>query len=139
MITFVPSSPQGLAFVLTNRADHGRAVWRLASAVKVVIDADRGSTSLWHAAQVTIPAGFETDGASIPSWARPWLDPWSRIGLAALLHDYLLTRDQVAKWDADLQFLHALRSQGVPAFLATLLYFAVRLRRPGKGSSVAEI
>lgn len=79
---------------------------------------------------LVIPPGFVTDGASIPRFARPFFDPWGRVGLAALLHDYLLTLPDVAKWQADLLFLDALRSQGVPAFQATLMYFAVRMRRP---------
>lgn len=112
------------SFALTGRTEAGRAVWRTTDKMIVVLDQDGRIAPL-----LTIPAGFETDGASVPRWARPWLDPWSRIGLPAVLHDWLLTRPDVPKWEADLLFLYALRSAGAPAFLATLLYFAVRLRR----------
>lgn len=124
MIRF-PSHPP--RFELTVRAESGRAVWRVAEPILVnIVIPDEPSTT---AGFVLIPAGFETDGASIPWWARWKFDPWNRVGLSALLHDYLLTIPTVAKWDADLTFLHALRSQGAPAFMSTLFYFAVRLRR----------
>lgn len=77
-----------------------------------------------------IPAGARTDGASIPRLVRPILDPWGRGGLAAVWHDDLLRRPGVPKWEADLLYLYALRSLGVPALQATIMYFAVRLRRP---------
>lgn len=115
---------RGPTFVLTERTEKGRAVFAVASPLAFDLITD-GRLTRW----MTVPAGFETDGASVPFWARPWLDPWSRIGLAAVLHDYLLTRPQVAKWAADLAFLAALRSFGAPALLSTVLYFAVRLRR----------
>lgn len=76
-----------------------------------------------------IPAGFTTDGASRPWWAARLIEPWGRAGMAPVWHDYLLTLPRVPKWQADLLFLYALRSVGVPALLAHLLYFAVRLRR----------
>lgn len=115
---------RGPTFVLTDRSRDGRAIWSVAQPLSFEQITD-GRIMRW----ITVPAGFETDGASIPWWARGWLDPWSRIGLAAVLHDYLLSRPAVAKWEADLAFLQALRSFGAPALLATILYFAVRLRR----------
>ena len=124
MIRFIT---RGARFELTDRCNHGRAVWRVAEPIAVdfmLVPAVVGTNRYF-----AIPAGFETDGASIPWWARWKFDPWGRVGLAAVLHDYLLTLPTVRKWEADLAFLAALRSQGVPAFMATLFYFAVRLRR----------
>ena len=77
-----------------------------------------------------IPIGALSDGASVPRLLRPWLDPWGKGGPAYVWHDELLRRSDVPKWEADLLFLYALRSLGVPAFKATLMYFAVRTRRP---------
>lgn len=122
MISFPPLP----AFSWTEGTEDTRAKWRAYAAIPVTIDrADRPGVACPYA---EIPAGFETDGASVPWFARWLFDPWGRVGLAAVLHDYLLTVLGLAKWDADLAFLHALRSQGVPAFQATLFYFAVRLR-----------
>ena len=125
MIRFVSQEPR---FELTTRTQHGRAVWRVAEPIilhyslvpPAVVDVAR---------YFIIPAGFETDGASIPWWARWKFDPWGRVGLSAVLHDYFLSLPAMPKWEADLAFLAALRSEGVPAFQATVMYFAVRLRR----------
>ena len=133
MIRFATQGPR---FELTARADSGRAVWRVAEPIQVnIVIPDEPNTTAGFA---LIPAGFETDGASIPWWARWKFDPWNRVGLSALLHDYLLTIPTVAKWDADQAFLHALRSQGVPAFMSTLFYFAVRLRRRPTVSALSQ-
>lgn len=77
-----------------------------------------------------IRKGALTDGASIPRLLRAWLDPWGRGAPAYIWHDDLIERPDVPKWEADLLFLYALRSLGVPAFRATMMYFAVRTRRP---------
>lgn len=43
----------------------------------------------------TIPAGYMSDGASVPRWLWWFLPPWGdRSTFAALLHDYLLDRLQ---------------------------------------------
>lgn len=107
-------------------SDGGRGLFRTACSIPVYVTRPLGSVINW----VVIPSNFVSDGASIPRWARPFLDPWGRVGLAALLHDYLLTIDSLSKWQADLQFFYALRSLGVPAFQATVMFFAVRFRRP---------
>ncbi|MCG2663353.1 DUF1353 domain-containing protein [Brevundimonas sp.] len=125
MISFVTQGPR---FELTSRREHGRAVWRVLE--PIILRFLLVPTPLDTPRYFMIPAGFETDGASIPWWARWKFDPWGRVGLAAVLHDYLLSLPNVRKWEADLAFLAALRSQGAPAFMATLFYFAVRLRRP---------
>ena len=78
-----------------------------------------------------VPTGFVTDGASIPRWARWALPEWGRCGAPALLHDFLLQQPGVPKWAADLCFLAALRENGVPELRATLMYVAVRIRKPG--------
>ena len=37
---------------------------------------------------VDVPAGFQTDIASVPRPFWPWLPRWGRYGNAAILHDY---------------------------------------------------
>lgn len=133
MIKFDTTTPN---FQLTDRVEGGRAVWRLLDPIGISVvkpDLVAGVSEY-----LTIPSGFETDGASIPFWARWKFDPWGRVGLSAVLHDYLLTLPDVAKWDADLAFLHALRSQGLPALMSTLFYFAVRLRRRPTVSTLSQ-
>lgn len=124
MITFPPS--ERILLNPLHDSEGGRGLFRTAASIPVCLTRPLGGV----VSLVVIPAGFVTDGASIPRWARPFLDPWGRVGLAALLHDYLLTVVGLPKWIADALFFYALRSLGVPAFQATVMFFAVRFRRP---------
>lgn len=84
----------------------------------------------------TIPAGYMSDGASVPQWLWWFLPPWGdRATFAALLHDYLLDRLQgfqpggaiaATRSACDRQFLLACLALGVPAWKAYAAYFGVR-------------
>jgi hypothetical protein len=78
---------------------------------------------------LTIPAGFDTDLASIPHWLWSFISPqYSAFVYPSIMHDYLygcpgrLTRDYI-----DDLFYSALLTEGVSHFTATQMYFAVRL------------
>jgi len=77
----------------------------------------------------TVPAGFETDFASVPRlvvWLLPRYGRWTP---AAILHDYLwhLARSrQLPKVDADAIFNRALRELKVPFLRRWLMWTAVR-------------
>ena len=43
--------------------------------------------------KVNAPAGFITDGASIPFFARRWFSPTGRYFGAAIVHDYVLVSE----------------------------------------------
>ena len=87
---------------------------------------------------VTIPAGYMSDGASVPQLLWWFLPPWGdRATFAALLHDYLLDRLQgfetggavagaTDRVTCDGQFLEALLSLKVPAWRAYLVWTGVR-------------
>lgn len=84
------------------------------------------------AGMVTIPAGFLTDGLSIPRFA------WSIVGpstggafLAGLLHDFLYSRDsdgifEVSRAKADDLFREAMYNLGI-GFKRNLIWSAVRM------------
>lgn len=117
-------------FEWSDQLESRRAVALLAEpglSVTIELPGQSDPAKLMH-----IPAGSASDGASRPWLTAFLLEPWGRAGLAPVLHDELLRHTDIPKWEADLLFLYALRSVGVPAFLATILYFAVRMRRPGK-------
>lgn len=57
--------------------------WRLAQPIRYEAGA-KGSGKV-----ITVPAGFETDGATIPAALRTMLAVWGSYGRAACLHDYL--------------------------------------------------
>ena len=77
-----------------------------------------------------IPAGFESDGASVPRFfwriVCPPLD--HRAVRAGVAHDYIY-RTQPEDWtrrEADLMFLAFLIEDGLPPFRARLAYLGVR-------------
>lgn len=121
-----------LSFVtVTEHGDY----WRLTRPLGY-----EGNTDRW-----IVPAGFVTDFASIPWWARWVLSPTGKHNRAAVLHDYLYriavgriesttdpaaVRDDLPAWlsrrDADRIFLRALRELGVPEWQARTMYLGVR-------------
>ncbi len=115
--------PADIELCPLNREEQGRGVFRLDKPLPVVLF---GET-------IEIPRGFETDGASLPWFARPFLDVWGRDGRPAILHDWLWGQRVWPKWLIDLVFLLALRTEGVSEFRATLMYFAVRTANRPKG------
>ena len=73
---------------------------------------------------VTVPAGFVTDFASIPGFAR-WLLPISgKAAKAALLHDYMLSQGDKRAPEA---FADALKAAGVGPIKRWLMVAGVRL------------
>lgn len=78
---------------------------------------------------ITVPAGFEYDGASIPRFA------WSIIGspfapefmTAALFHDWLYHTHQLSREEADSVLYKLLRENGVGAVKASTIHRAVRM------------
>ena len=78
---------------------------------------------------VVIPAGFKSDGMSIPFWARGKWQSWGKYTNAALLHDFLLLHSDLPKWQVDCLFYIALRDCGVSSLEAHIFYLAVRTKR----------
>ena len=90
---------------------------------------------------IVVPAGFVSDGASIPRifWSIIG-GPWGRYGKAAVLHDWLyfeqeysfindriLVRQFVSRKLADTIFMEAMMQLEVAAWRIELMYWAVRL------------
>jgi len=92
--------------------------------------------------EYTIPAGFVTDGASIPRLFYPIFTPTGRYFKAAILHDYMLQfndaekyREKVGFWSlANLEFCRAMDDLGIRPWRRTLILLAVTLW--GRMSSV---
>lgn len=74
-----------------------------------------------------VPAGFITDGASIPKFL--WLfgfDPFALNTLrAAIIHDYLY-KTKVKRFWCDVVFLEVMKESGCPFFKRWLYFLAVR-------------
>jgi hypothetical protein len=76
---------------------------------------------------VIVPAGFETDFASIPRMFWPLLPhdgPWAQ---ASVVHDYLYERGTCSRFLADAIFRDAMAALGVPWYRRVPMYYAVRL------------
>ena len=107
----------------------------------VVQEVDRGDGSRWQLVEpltyqgrddpFVVPAGFETDFASVPR-VFTWLIPrYGRYTKAAILHDFLSQRASAGEllWaDADGVFRRVMHELGVPLLRRWLMWAAVRLR-----------
>ena len=87
-------------------------------------------TVTWRGKTVTVPAGFESDGCSVPEFlwdtVSPQLDP--RTLRAAIVHDYLY-RNALPGWtrkDADELFYDFMVEDGMSKFKAGIAYYGVR-------------
>ena len=95
----------------------GRSV-RLINNFKVTLGVGR---------MITVPAGFETDFASVPRLFWRLIPPWGRYSAAAVVHDYLYATASVTRYEADRIFLDLMKRLGVPLWKRRLMYRAVRL------------
>ena len=84
----------------------------------------------WNGRWLHLPAGFKSDGASVPRFFWRWVFPPgdSRALLAAFAHDFVYRThpDGWTKQDADKMFYVLLRKNGVPYFNAKRAYWGVR-------------
>ncbi len=85
--------------------------------------------------ELTIPAGFVTDFASVPWPLWSFIRPWGKWGKAAVLHDFMYqTREwrnvgDFGAWGryvADNIFLEAMKELGVARWRRNLMYWGVR-------------
>ena len=78
---------------------------------------------------ITVPAGTETDGASIPRMFWSVLDPFSEYFSAAVVHDFLYSpaNTEYDRWESDIIFKEAMYNLGVPWQKRELIYHAVRM------------
>lgn len=107
----------------------GRDYWRVEEAFTLRIGPEQDRT--W----VEVPAGYLTDGATIP---RPlwWLiPPWGKYGQAAVVHDILCENLEVIcggmevdiqRARADAIFKEAMKASGVTRWKCNVMYIAVR-------------
>lgn len=86
---------------------------------------------------VTVPAGFITDGASVPRMFWPIFPPWGVYGQATILHDYLCVHKQLTKngdnpnlrigqEEIDKVLYSAMKALGTPVWKRAIIYAAVR-------------
>ena len=104
----------------TGETREGRAVFRVAEPFTFEIG------RLGSGLAITVPAGFESDLASVPAWALRLIDAGA-LARAALLHDYLRERLAFSKIEGDAIFLTAMAADDVKPWQRELVFAAVRL------------
>lgn len=78
------------------------------------------------AAQIFVPAGYETDLSSVPRLPLAFLLAGGRAPKSATVHDWLY-EIQAGRDYADLVFRQAMKAEGVPSWIAQAMYLAVRV------------
>ncbi len=78
-------------------------------------------------AKFNIPAGFETDLASVPRFLWAVFPPYGDHLKAAVVHDYLYGFNTISRVQADAIFLAAMKAYGVKAWRRWVMYLAVRV------------
>ena len=78
------------------------------------------------AAQIAVPAGYETDLASVPRLPLAYLIAGNRAPKSAVLHDFLYST-RAGRDYADHVFRAAMKAEGVNSFIAQLMYLGVRV------------
>jgi len=91
-----------------------RAMWKLTKAYNS------------HNGEITVPAGFVSDGASIPFFVRPWFSPTGKYFGAAIVHDYVLVSTHEWK-NANHQFWKELNALGINTWRKNILLGAVKI------------
>ena len=76
---------------------------------------------------VIVPAGFETDLASIPRIFQSFIPKVDRHMLPAIVHDYLCREPGFNRKMADRVFLEAMKLKEVNPVRRRLMYWAVRI------------
>ncbi|WP_417480475.1 DUF1353 domain-containing protein [Maricaulis maris] len=76
---------------------------------------------------IEVPAGFETDFASVPRWPLTFALLGQYGHAAAVLHDYLYATGALSRRKADQVFRNALRSSGIARWRAWLMWAGVRV------------
>lgn len=107
---------------------NSKRLWRLEEDHTVVLWPDTPMS--WP---ITVPAGFETDGASVPRILHSALNPFHpQVLEAALVHDWICVESSLHKcytmrMTGDMVFYYLLAANGVPYWKRAIMYTCVRL------------
>lgn len=121
-------NPEGLSFWQWLKAASTGKRWKLAQELVYEVG-ELGSGKI-----IAVPAGFETDGASVPRLFWPFFPSWDDYSRAAVVHDYLLVMIQqgtphpqaTTRKEADKIFLEAMTVLQVLPTTKYAMYAAVR-------------
>lgn len=83
--------------------------------------------SLQSTDKIVIPAGFVTDGGSVPRPLWGIVSPWGKASKPYILHDWLYNTQERTRLVSDAILLEAMEVVGVNWFQRFLIYRGVRL------------
>lgn len=122
------SAPLSIQYDAEASAALGADHWRVTEAFRFYIGShDSGEL-------VYVPAGYLTDGASVPRFLWGLIPPWGSYGQAAVVHDILceylsITKDgqpqPISRARCDEILLEAMEALGVPRAKRYAIYLAV--------------
>ncbi len=81
-----------------------------------------------------IPAGFITDGGSIPRCFQWYLNPTGIFFVCFIIHDYLYTTHQINRLLSDLQLKRLMKLRGGSVLQCDSAFIAIRIGGGGKRS-----
>ena len=116
-----------IPFIVDIHFYPGATPWYMAHEMRIKIEV-AGEPAI----NITIPAGFEHDFASIPDGVPKWVADKQDARYAAIVHDYLYHHGIRSKEFADLVFLQIMKQTGVPKWRRQAMYLAVKMF--GKGA-----
>jgi len=88
---------------------------------------DTLSVTLRSGRVIIVPAGFITDGASIPRPFRSILSQYGAYLFSAVVHDYLYSVKIMSRKESDLAMLELMERQGIEYPERIAIYTAVRI------------
>lgn len=77
--------------------------------------------------EITVPAGFRTDFASVPTWLHWLFPPAGQYAAVAVLHDWLYRKTTCSRFLADALFREGMEAAEVPLWRRVTMYYAVRI------------
>ncbi len=112
-------------FSPTGESREGRRLYRIEEGFRFDIGYEGSGLS------VSVPAGFVSDGPSVPVWLSRLL-PVRKMVKACAVHDMLREDLRFSKLEGDAIFLTAMAAEGTPFLMRELAFLAVRINNSRK-------
>lgn len=132
-VVYLPTDDSGMVELFSGFTYYRNPILRPDGSVKPSEEYTAKEKHLRTVETIIVPAGFKSDGASVPkgiTWVFPRIG--GRYTKAAILHDYMYVNRIGSKAEADLVFYEACRVLGLNKTVAKLFHWGVKLL--GKGN-----
>ncbi|MGB5861105.1 MAG: DUF1353 domain-containing protein [Pseudomonas aeruginosa] len=133
--SFDGTSEMSISYAARASKEAGRDLWVVNEPFSYYVG--KKEDNVW----VHVPAGYLTDGATVPRLFWWLIPPLGQYGQASVLHDYLREKRYVLRNDVEVMlsiketddiFLEAMTALEVPAWKRYLMYSAVRVYAEAK-------